>query len=148
MNKWLDILDSLGLFEWSEKQPDDYAPGGSWSRDDIEDILSVIENEYGGVSDKLDKTNIIKAIGKKSWNVLTNQSPDPYEGKFFDKLYSKYSAVAIRKLENRVELIEKNHGVSSVNIGDTYKAIMIEIYKINKRLDDIQNIPYDEREYL
>ena len=71
-----------------------------------------------------------------------------YEGKFFDKLYSKYSAVAIRKLENRVELIEKNNSIQSCNIGDTYKAVMIEIYKINKRLDDIQNIPYDEREYL
>ena len=71
-----------------------------------------------------------------------------YEGKFFDKLYSKYSAVAIRKLENRVELIEKNNSIQSCNIGDTYKAVMIEIYKINERLDDIQNIPYDEREYL
>ena len=71
-----------------------------------------------------------------------------YEGKFFDKLYSKYSAVAIRKLENRVELIEKNNSIQSCNIGDTYKAVMIEIYKINKRLDDIENIPYDEREYL
>ena len=71
-----------------------------------------------------------------------------YEGKFFDKLYSKYSAVAIRKLENRVELIEKNNSIQSCNIGDTYKAVMIEIYKINKRLDDIQNIPYNEREYL
>mgnify|MGYP003136928647 FL=1 len=71
-----------------------------------------------------------------------------YEGKFFDKLYSKYSAVAIKQLENRVQLIEKNHSVHSVNIGDTYKAVMIEIYKINKRLDDIENIPYDEREYL
>ena len=71
-----------------------------------------------------------------------------YEGKFFDKLYSKYLAVAIRKLENRVELIEKNNSIQSCNIGDTYKAVMIEIYKINKRLDDIQNIPYDEREYL
>tara|TARA_R100001594_G_scaffold71791_1_gene106376 strand:- start:19 stop:381 length:363 start_codon:yes stop_codon:yes gene_type:complete len=36
-----------------------------------------------------------------------------YEGKFFDKLYSKYSAVAIRKLENRVELIEKNNSIQS-----------------------------------
>jgi hypothetical protein len=90
MNKWLDILDSLGLFEWSEKQPDRYAPGGSWSRDDIENILSVLENEYGGVSDKLDKTNLLKAIGKTSWNILTNQNSDPFAGKFFETLDDAY----------------------------------------------------------
>ena len=115
--------------------------------------------ELQNMFDNNELTNTIlrwDGLGGKTYRDIVHliKSKEPqlnefdYEGKFFDKLYSKYSAVAIRKLENRVELIEKNHGVSSVNIGDTYKAIMIEIYKINKRLDDIQNIPYDEREYL
>ena len=115
--------------------------------------------ELQNMFDNNELTNTIlrwDGLGGKTYRDIVHliKSKEPqlnefdYEGKFFDKLYSKYSAVAIRKLENRVELIEKNHGVSSVNIGDTYKAIMIEIYKINKRLDNIQNIPYDEREYL
>ena len=115
--------------------------------------------ELQNMFDNNELTNTIlrwDGLGGKTYRDIVHliKSKEPqlnefdYEGKFFDKLYSKYSAVAIRKLENRVELIEKNHGVHSVNIGDTYKAVMIEIYKINKRLDDIQNIPYDEREYL
>jgi len=61
-----------------------------------------------------------------------------YSGKFFDKLYSKYSAVAIKKVENRVDIIEKNYSIQSMNIADTYKAVMIEIFEIDKRIKKLE----------
>jgi|GEM_PF-4442438 len=61
-----------------------------------------------------------------------------YSGKFFDKLYSKYSAVAIKKVENRVDIIEKNYSIQSMNIADTYKAVMWEIFEIDRRLKEIE----------
>lgn len=69
-----------------------------------------------------------------------NKSRDEfnYSGKFFDKLYSKYSAVSIKKLEKRVDLIEYNNSIQSVNIGDTYKAVMWEIFEIDKRLKELE----------
>jgi hypothetical protein len=61
-----------------------------------------------------------------------------YSGKFFDKLYSKYSAVAIKKVENKVDLIEKNNSIQSMNIADTYKAVMWEIFEIDKRIKKLE----------